>query len=283
MCSSDLITSQFLIVERRCAIITDATDGTLTVGMKSPGTGCGRDWTGFAGIHLVYLGTLEEAEAQLDAVLEGQIARANTLIDYEFRTDKYYSEYPNFSQALKEENAGETFRLIDELMNAGKDPQAFIRDLGAHLRTLLLQKRQVLSLAESCTGGGAAARLVNVPSASWVLDGSFVTYAEEAKARLAGVRPETIRKYGVVSEPVAEEMAEGCARAMQSEVGVGITGVAGPEGGADMTPVGMVCFGFRLPDRTITATRHFGNIGRNQVREECIRFVFDTLAEELDA
>ena len=131
----------------QCAIITDVTDGTLTVGMKSPGTGCGRDWTGFAGIHLVYLGTLEEAEAELDAVLEGQIARANTLIDYEFRTDEYYSEYPNFSQALKDELS----ECIDEAQKAGSasEKYALIQRFSAAFEEVYVCKMAYISMLQT--------------------------------------------------------------------------------------------------------------------------------------
>ena len=131
----------------QCAIITDVTDGTLTVGMKSPGTGCGQDWTGFAGIHLVYLGTLEEAGSQLDAVLEGQIARANTLIDYEFREDEYYSEYPNFSQALKDE-LGE---CIDEAQKAGSasEKYALIQRFSAAFEEVYVCKMAYISMLQT--------------------------------------------------------------------------------------------------------------------------------------
>ena len=84
-------------------ILTHVEDGTLTVGMKSPGTGYGTDWTGMANVHLYYLGTLEEAAEKMDAVIEGQVARAKTLLAYEFGIGEDYVMYPNFSQALKDE------------------------------------------------------------------------------------------------------------------------------------------------------------------------------------
>ena len=97
----------------------------------------------------------------------------------------------------------------------------------------LKKKGYHISFAESCTAGLAAARLVNVPDASSVLDVSFVTYANEAKVKYLDVSPETIEKFGVVSEEVAREMCIGAAQAMGAEVGVGITGIAGPTGGTD--------------------------------------------------
>ena len=139
-----------------------------------------------------------------------------------------------------------------------------------------------ISFAESCTGGLCCGTLVNVSNASKVLDMSFVTYANEAKVELINVSHETIENYGVVSEQVAGEMCKGVAKKAHSEVGVGITGVAGPTGGTAKKPVGMVCFGFYVLGNVTTRTMQFGNIGRNEVRAKSVDFVFNTLAELLE-
>lgn len=139
-----------------------------------------------------------------------------------------------------------------------------------------------ISFAESCTGGLCCGTLVNVSNASKVLDMSFVTYANEAKVELINVNPETIESYGVVSEQVAGEMCKGVAEKAHSEVGVGITGIAGPTGGTAKKPVGMVCFGFYVLGNVTTRTMQFGNIGRNEVRAKSVDFVFNTLAELLE-
>lgn len=139
-----------------------------------------------------------------------------------------------------------------------------------------------ISFAESCTGGLCCGTLVNVSNASKVLDMSFVTYANEAKVELINVNPETIENYGVVSEQVAGEMCIGVAEKAHSEVGVGITGIAGPTGGTAKKPVGMVCFGFYVLGNVTTRTMQFGNIGRNEVRAKSVDFVFNTLAELLE-
>ena len=139
-----------------------------------------------------------------------------------------------------------------------------------------------ISFAESCTGGLCCGTLVNVSNASKVLDMSFVTYANEAKVELINVSHETIENYGVVSEQVAGEMCKGVAEKAHSEVGVGVTGVAGPTGGTAKKPVGMVCFGFYVLGNVTTRTMQFGNIGRNEVRAKSVDFVFNTLAELLE-
>ena len=141
----------------------------------------------------------------------------------------------------------------------------------------LIEKNYHISFAESCTGGMASAALVSVADASKVLDVSFVTYANEAKMKYLGVCEETIERYGVVSEEVARQMAEGVAKEAGSEVGVGITGVAGPGGGTKDKPVGMVCFGFYIAGEIVTYTKQFGNIGRNEVRAKSVEFVYTTL------
>lgn len=153
------------------------------------------------------------------------------------------------------------------------------RQMAGKVVEQLMQRNWHISFAESCTGGLAAARLVEVPNASSVLEASVITYANAAKVRYAGVRRDTIEQYGVVSEAVAGEMAEGIAKNNQAEVGVGISGIAGPTGGTDTKPVGMVCFGFWVSGRLTTCTMQFGNPGRNAVREKSVEFVYQKLEE----
>ena len=144
----------------------------------------------------------------------------------------------------------------------------------------LLGKGLHISFAESCTAGLAAARLVNVSGASSVFDASFVTYANEAKIKFVGVSPETLEKYGAVSENTAREMAKGCAKAADAEVGVGISGIAGPLGGTPDKPVGTVCFGFHTPKGTVSTTAHFDG-DREGVRAQAVDFAFGELLKLL--
>lgn len=135
------------------------------------------------------------------------------------------------------------------------------------LVNLLIEKNMKISFAESCTGGKLASAIVDVADASKIFDGSFITYANEAKMKYIGVLPETIEKYGVVSEQVAGEMARGTALEMGVDVAIGVSGIAGPTGGTEEKPVGMVCFGYYVNQKVVTETMQFGNIGRNQVRD----------------
>ncbi len=105
---------------------------------------------------------------------------------------------------------------------------------------LLLEKGYRISAAESCTGGLFAKYITDIPGSSSVLDVSIVTYANEAKMKFLGVSEENIKSYGVVSEAVAKEMASGVRKLMNANVGIGITGIAGPGGGSSEKPVGTV-------------------------------------------
>lgn len=145
----------------------------------------------------------------------------------------------------------------------------------------LIEKGWHIACAESCTGGMVASRIVNVANASRVFNVSFVTYANEAKINYLNVSPSTILEYGVVSEEVVLEMAAGVAKSASSEVGIAISGIAGPGGGTDKKPVGMVCFGFYIGGTITTKTMNFGNPGRNNVRQLATEFALHTALELL--
>ena len=149
------------------------------------------------------------------------------------------------------------------------------------LVSLLIDKGHTISFAESCTGGMAAASIVDVADASKVLNASFVTYANEAKMKYANVSGDTLDKYGAVSEQTAGEMAEGTAKANNADVAVGISGIAGPTGGTEDKPVGTVCFGYYVAGKLFTETVHFGNLGRNNVRRKSVEHVTDVIINEL--
>ena len=142
---------------------------------------------------------------------------------------------------------------------------------------LLSEKRMHISFAESCTGGLVCATLVSCAGASSVLEASIVTYANEAKIKYLSVSEDTIERYGVVSEQVAAEMARGVAAETGAEVGVSVTGIAGPTGATSAKPVGMVCFGFFINGREYAETVRFGDIGRDRVRASSVEHVFSRL------
>jgi nicotinamide-nucleotide amidase len=105
---------------------------------------------------------------------------------------------------------------------------------------LLTQRKQTLALAESCTGGAIANRLTDVPGASKNFLGGIVAYSNEVKEKFLGVRAETLKQHGVVSEAVGREMAEGVRKKFGADFAIAVTGIAGPSGGTKGKPVGTV-------------------------------------------
>lgn len=128
------------------------------------------------------------------------------------------------------------------------------------------EKRIMIATAESCTGGMVAAALTDIAGSSAVVDRGFVTYSNDAKMAMLGVRSATLDAVGAVSEEVAQDMAEGALANSAAQLTVSITGIAGP-GGSDHKPEGRVCFAVARTGRaTQTETVEFGALGRAQVR-----------------
>ena len=145
---------------------------------------------------------------------------------------------------------------------------------------LLTERKQTLALAESCTGGGLANRITNVPGASAVLIASLVTYANEAKEQFLGVRQETLAAHGAVSEAVAREMAEGARRATGADYALSVTGIAGPSGGSETKPVGTVFIGFASADETI-ALKQFNPFDRETFKHVTATQALEMLRRKL--
>jgi nicotinamide-nucleotide amidase len=117
---------------------------------------------------------------------------------------------------------------------------------------LLRERGLTLGLAESCTGGLVAHRVTNVAGSSAYFRGGVVSYANEAKEEILGVRHATLVAHGAVSEETAAEMARGARRVLHADLGIGITGIAGPDGGTAEKPVGTVCFGLASESGVVT-------------------------------
>ena len=138
-----------------------------------------------------------------------------------------------------------------------------------------------LVTAESCTGGWVAEAVTAIPGSSDWFERGFVTYSNEAKRELLGVRGETLDRAGAVSEETALEMVHGALRASRAQVAVSITGVAGPAGGTATKPVGMVCFGWALAGGNADATtKHFKG-DRGEVRRQSVVFALQGLIERI--
>ncbi len=145
---------------------------------------------------------------------------------------------------------------------------------------LLTERKQTLALAESCTGGGLANRLTNVPGASAVLLASLVTYANEAKQKFVGVRAETLAAHGAVSEAVAREMAAGARRETGADYALSVTGIAGPGGGSEGKPVGTVFIGFASASETL-ALKQFNPFDRETFKQVTSTQALETLRRRI--
>jgi nicotinamide-nucleotide amidase len=126
-----------------------------------------------------------------------------------------------------------------------------------------------------------AQAITSVSGSSDWFDRGFVTYSNDAKREMLGVRKETLERYGAVSEETAREMAAGALTASRAQVALAITGVAGPTGGTPQKPVGMVCFAWALPGgRVESATKHFDG-DRESVRRQSVVFALQGMLERL--
>lgn len=146
---------------------------------------------------------------------------------------------------------------------------------------LIKKKGGSISAAESCTGGMFASMIVGVPGSSEILNESVVTYADSAKMKYLGVKEETLKQYGAVSEQTAREMAEGICKNTDSLVGVGITGIAGPDGGTEEKPVGLVYIGVCLDGKT-SVTKLLLAGDRAKIREAACLHAFNAVRLELE-
>lgn len=146
----------------------------------------------------------------------------------------------------------------------GKDDDTLSSVVGEKLR----HKGQTVSVAESCTGGGLGVMLTEVAGSSDYFWGGVIAYDNRVKEAFLGVNPQDLAQYGAVSSPVAEQMALGVKTRLGTDWGISITGIAGPGGGSEQKPVGLVYIGIATPDGTVISQEHrFGAIrGREAVR-----------------
>ena len=145
---------------------------------------------------------------------------------------------------------------------------------------LLMEKNLKIAVAESLTGGLVSAALIENPGISSVFTEGITAYSNEAKVRLLGVKEETLKKYGAVSEECAMEMAKGAAERAGTDVGLSTTGIAGPDGGSDEKPVGTVYVGFFAQGRNFARKFTFSGT-RDRIRERAVYSALNLLRKEV--
>lgn len=152
--------------------------------------------------------------------------------------------------------------------------------LEAVVAELLIENKLTIATAESCTGGLLSGRLINYPGISSVFMEGVVTYSNQSKIRLLDVKPETLEKYGAVSQEVAKEMAEGIYKAAGTSIGISVTGIAGPAGGTETSPVGLAYIGICIEGTTKVKKLNLSG-DRNRIRSMITTSALDLLRREI--
>jgi nicotinamide-nucleotide amidase len=149
-------------------------------------------------------------------------------------------------------------------------------NLVTELGSMLQKKGLKLAVAESCTGGGICQLVTSCAGSSQWFDCGFVTYSNNAKIKMLGVKAETLALYGAVSQPTALEMAQGVLNNSEADCTIAVTGVAGPSGGSVEKPVGTVFIAVQNRQRAICYENHFVGT-RHEIREQAIKFGLEAL------
>jgi len=180
------------------------------------------------------------------------------------------------ARELVEERSRAVRERFGEWLFSEKTPEP-----GVALGEVLLQRSLKVAVAESCTGGLVAEKLTRVPGISAVFERGFVTYSNQAKIEELGVEPALIERHGAVSAAVVEAMARGAAQRACVDYSVAVTGVAGPGGGSEAKPVGLVWFGVHSAGHTASVERRFVVRDRQLIREFAANTALDLLRRAL--
>lgn len=155
-----------------------------------------------------------------------------------------------------------------------------LMQLSEQVGQALKARGATVTTAESCTGGWVAKVITDIAGSSAWFERGFVTYSNEAKAQMIGVREETLAQHGAVSEPVVVEMAIGALKAARADYAVSISGIAGPDGGIEEKPVGTVWFAFATARGEGITRRECFSGDRDAVRRQATAYALQTLWQQ---
>ena len=155
------------------------------------------------------------------------------------------------------------------------------QSLKQKLYELLKEKNLKISTAESCTGGMIGACITSIPGISSYYEYGFVTYSNEAKQKLIGVKEETLNRFGAVSAQTVLEMAEGALIVSGSDIAVSVSGIAGPGGGTCEKPVGLVYIGLASKNKRLF-NKFIFNGSRDEVRQQTVNMAFEMIINQID-
>ena len=156
-----------------------------------------------------------------------------------------------------------------------------LRDLAGQLGECMTSKGMKLASAESCTGGWLAKIITDIPGSSAWFVGSVVSYSNEAKQSLLGVSADTLAEFGAVSGDTVLEMSDGLFAQTDADVAVSISGIAGPDGGSDDKPVGLVWLSWGKRDKSVFANSFNFDGNREEVRRQSIKQALENLLDLL--
>jgi nicotinamide-nucleotide amidase len=156
-----------------------------------------------------------------------------------------------------------------------------MEQLAAQLGAALKAHGVMLATAESCTGGGVASAVTEIAGSSSWFDRGFVTYSNQAKSDMLGVSPDTIMRFGAVSEAVVREMVAGALRNSQAQLALAVSGIAGPGGGTPEKPVGTVWFAWGIKNGMTIARLHLLEGTRAEIRRQAVIIALQVALELL--
>ncbi|OEG71871.1 hypothetical protein ATZ36_12195, partial [Candidatus Endomicrobiellum trichonymphae] len=214
---------------------------------------------------------MEEAVSGDSKSVEFGILASKSVIDIKFSvsgTDELLVD-----ETISKLKLGFGSVLRDNIFGSGNDTLASVAG------QLLLENKKTVSFAESCTGGNIAAAITDIPGSSLYFRSSVVTYSNESKMKLLGLKEETLTNFGAVSKETAKEMAEGVLKLSDSDYAFSVTGIAGP-GGTKEKPVGLVYIGSADKEKTESFKFNF-NGTRKDIRKRTVNTVLDLLRRKL--
>jgi nicotinamide-nucleotide amidase len=221
-------------------------------------------------------------ESKLDELLAGVVAPADARLAFRAAFPRIQARLTvngppdaDLDARLDELEARVRERLGDNLYAVGDEGMEQV------VGQLLRERELTLAVAESCTGGLIGHRLTEVPGSSEYFVLGLITYSNEAKERMLGVRPETLARTGAVSRETAEEMAEGARRAAGAALGLATTGIAGPGGGSEEKPVGTVCVGLAWEGGSWSERYQLGTRSRSWIKEMTAQVALDRVRRHL--
>ncbi|MCW8133187.1 MAG: competence/damage-inducible protein A [Planctomycetota bacterium] len=182
------------------------------------------------------------------------------------------------AEALMQPAAARVAAALEEGLFSDRD-----ETLAIAVARMLIEKKKTVAVAESCTAGLIASLLAETPGISASLLEGAVVYSNDAKVRTCGVRPETLDAHGAVSEEAARELAQGIRARANADVGLSVTGIAGPDGGSEQKPVGLFYVGLATKDTTAAHKFVFHGLDRNIFRERAAHQALDLLRRQIGA